>query len=124
MLVAVLVLVVGAVSAQADLPTKAEAATVIESLFHCLGNGDMENLSKYVTKEGVEKKVINVYVAISAALNETQKKECIAYKADIIEMKPMYDRATDTVFVRCSLAKNSFFSDMDLVKENGVWKLR
>jgi hypothetical protein len=122
MLITVLVLVAGVVFAQADLPTKAEAAAVIEGYFRCLGNGDMENLPKYITKEAVEKKAIDVYTAISAALNETQKKECIAYKANIIEMRPMYG-----VFVRCFLAENLLpimGYQIDLIKENGAWKLK
>jgi hypothetical protein len=120
MLIAVFVLVAGAVFAQADLPTKAEAARVIESLLHCIGNGDMENLPKYITKEAVEKNAVNFYAALSKTLNETQKKECIAYKADIIEMRPMYG-----VFVRCFLAENVLpimGHQIDLIKENGAWK--
>jgi uncharacterized tellurite resistance protein B-like protein len=112
------------VFAQADLPTKAEAARVIESLFHCIGNGDMENLSKYVTKEGIEEKFVDQCAVISESLDETQKKEYIAFKANIMEMRPIRDRATNTVFVRCFLAKNSLSGSVDLVKENGAWKLR
>jgi hypothetical protein len=124
MFVVVLVLIAGTVCAQADLPTEAEAARVIEGYFRCLGNGDMKNLSDYFTKKAIEEKVIEQYAVISAALDETQKKEFTSFKADIIEMRPIYDRATNTVFVRCFLAENSLSEYMDLVKENDAWKLR
>jgi hypothetical protein len=123
MLIAVLVLVTGAIFAQADLPTEAEAAGVIEGYFHCIGNGDMKNLSSYFTKKAIEEKVIDQCAAISAALDETQKKEFASFKADIIEMRPIHDRTTNTVFVMCFLA-NSLSGRVDLIKEDGVWKLR
>jgi hypothetical protein len=124
MLITVLALVAGAVFAQADLPTKAEAARLIEGFFHCIGNGDMENLPKYFSKQEEVEEGIDYFAAISASLNETEKKECIAFKADITRMMPILGNITNTYFVRCFLAKNSLSSYMDLVKENGVWKLQ
>jgi hypothetical protein len=119
LIIAVLFLATGAVFAQSDLPTEAEAVKVIEGYFRCMGNGDTENLSKYIVSGSTE-----LATLISTALDETQKKEFTSYKADIIEMRPINDRVTNTFFVRCSIEGNSFFSSLDIVKENGVWKIR
>jgi hypothetical protein len=119
LIVVVLFFVTGIIFAQSDLPTEAEAARVIEGFFRCMGNGDTENLPKYVISSSTD-----LATSISTQLDETQKKEFMSYKADIIEIRPISNRATNTVFVRCFITKNSLFSSLDIVKENGVWKIR
>jgi hypothetical protein len=106
--------------AQSDIPTETEIATVIEGYFRCIGNGDIENLSKYAMKEFVDDGVL----LINTALNETQRTALKNYKIKILKVEKLNE---NTFF--CYYTDNNIFYNgggpltVTLTRENIILKM-
>lgn len=93
--------------------------TVLEKFLHALGNKDMEEVKKYVTKDS--ESFINLMKMGLDMAGEDEKNEEVFNKEDVVIGKAVIDGDRATINVKDK--KSGEGSNFIMKKENGDWKV-